>query len=225
MSSNIKLAHDATGVYDGSWGISKEFAEKATRRDYLKRAGQFAAGGTGYKRELWDNIRGIVTERQAQQKGFGAFLNRAGIKSGSVFMLATSFGKGGGGVKDLASQTLGFGAASLGFRTAQNLGGVAFKGASRGAGIARNMIGGIGGLAAGIAIGGGVYMAMEAGQNSNNMISKMASEASSSDFRAKFTSNRNTLTARQRGLQQISKSALNNRGQLLGMEASVLNGF
>lgn len=88
----------------------------------------------------------------------------------------------------------------------------------------------IGAQFAGGLVGGAVATGVVAGitygaqdlTSSESSIAKAARGYSKLSELADVTQNRGTLTMRQRALQQLSQSALNDRGSLLGNEASIL---
>ena len=58
----------------------------------------------------------------------------------------------------------------------------------------------------------------------NNGIQTVAKKMYDPDLNRNIIQNRNTLTHREAALAAISKSAMNNRGQMMGREAQILYG-
>lgn len=221
-NSGIFPGRDNEGKYTGSWGLANP--NEVSASDHFRRAQEFGIGGAGYKREALLNSMGLITKNQRKQKGIGAFLqNKIAIPAYGLYSIYDmAFNPDG-----FASTTtnIGFGTGSaIGFRTGQSLGmGIARTVGMR-AGIGGAIGGGLGGgiLGVGLAVAG---YAAGASFQSNNGVNSMADSLRSTNLFNKFTSTDLTLTNRQRALNKISKSALNNRGQILGNEASVLNGM
>lgn len=92
-----------------------------------------------------------------------------------------------------------------------------------GGNMARRVVGGV--------LGGGVFaagtIATMAGSDllkNESQIASFLKKTSTPELMASAAQNENTLTMRQRALQKMSNSAMNDRGQLLGSEAAVLRG-
>lgn len=224
--SSIFPARDMTGLYTGSWGIGAKDASLATSGQMFKRSALFAFGGAGYKREALLNSFGLLSKQQKVQKGIGAALQRKLIPGVALYSAYKAFASGNG-FEDIAVNAGTLFGGSVGMRTGQSLA----MGLGRAVGMGRmGMMGagivgmGLGAIAGAAIIGGAAYTIATSTQ-SNNWINKLAASARSSDFHKDFVQTDLSLTHRQRALEQISKSAMNNRGQILGNEASVLNGL
>ena len=88
--------------------------------------------------------------------------------------------------------------------------------------LAVGVAGGIlGGAVAYAAVAGSAYAAQDL-FSADSKIAEGASKFTSLTSSANITQNQGTLTMRQRALQQISQSAMNDRAQVLGSEASIL---
>ncbi len=218
--------YDKKGVYDGNWGLASGELKTASAGQLFRRGMGFAVGGSGYKREALANSFGLLSKQQATQKGIMAAFQRKLVPGFGLFT-AFDMASRNQGISDYTTQALALTGASVGFRFSQNIGLaqgkiMRLKGWKLSAfGGLRGIIGGIGGAAL---LGGAAYVASEF-TNSNNFINQAAGNLRSADFVSKFTETNLTTTNRQRALEKISKSALNNRGQILGNEASVLNGL
>ena len=88
--------------------------------------------------------------------------------------------------------------------------------------LAVGVAGGIlGGAVAYAAVAGSAYAAQDL-FSADSKIAEGARKFTSLTSSANITQNQGTLTMRQRALQQISQSAMNDRAQVLGSEASIL---
>lgn len=215
-------ARDIYGKYTGSWGLDKNVLESASTRQLATRTRMFAFGGMGYNRENLTNAFGLLTKRQRLQKGATAFLTNRLVPAFGLYTLYHAYTEGEG-AKEVVQTAGGIAGFNYAFRVSQSLGQTIGSTIGR-AGLIGGGLGIAGGLVGGALVAAGVYAITESG-NSNNFISSAASSLKSADFITQFQETDLTLTNRQRALQKISKSALNNRGVILGNEASVLNGF
>jgi hypothetical protein len=193
-----------------------EYGE-AGAKDHFRRGLDFAKGGAMYKENFLNSV-GLLTKHQRQT---GGFANRA-IGLGSAGFMAHTL-LTGGRLEDVASLSLsGFGFLA-GFRPAKEVGqGVAkMFGAGRalsyGTGI---LAGGVVGAALGITAGAVPYMA-----DNNNAVQKFGSSINKASLFNDVKASRDTLTHRQKMIQKLAKSGLNDRGQLLGSEAMIIRGI
>lgn len=218
------------GADESSWGLTREQFKHAGSADHFMRARQFAFGGTGVNRENFANALGFLTKNQKAQVAKGGFLSsvfHAGIPLSAVAGIALNAHNNGTAmdyVSDYAIPEVGMYA---GWRVGKSVGfGI---GSKMGLGTAGRFAMGIaGGVAAGVSgtlLGYGIGQAIGSLSKSNNAIKRSHHEIIHSDFTNKFIQSKSTLTHRQQALQQLSKSALNNRGALMGNEALVLKGL
>lgn len=225
FGNGIYPGRDEVGAYTGDFGIGAKAAKEASAGQLFKRAGIFATGGSGYKRELLANSFGFISKQQAAQKGLmNFFTNKMLIPATALFSLYDS-AKSGDISDFFVNSSFGIGA-GIGGRIGQSLA----LGAGRAIGfetLGLRMLGGlglgVGGLAVGALVAGTVSLGASF-NDSNNLLARTADKMRYSSLVNDFTQTDTTLTHRQRALEQISKSALNNRGQLLGNEASILAG-
>ena len=70
----------------------------------------------------------------------------------------------------------------------------------------------------------GIASAIGGQVTANNTIQNVRKRMYDSDMSRDLLQTNNTLTHRQAALQAISKSAMNNRGQMMGNEAQILYG-
>ena len=224
---------DNQGKYTGDWGINSKAFRQSTRSDFLGRAGIFAAGGSGYKREALSNAFGLLSHNQRVRNNY---LTKVGVPLGTAVSLYSSI-ESDDPIENFGTNVGTITGASVGFRFGQALGHAQARGVGE---LPTNFLGrmrmgaraaafgtsyGLVGLAAGAALGAGVmYTAFQSAKNSNNFIRKFATEKRNADFNHNLVQTREGLTMRQRALQKLNISSLNNRGTVLGNEASVMAG-
>jgi hypothetical protein len=90
---------------------------------------------------------------------------------------------------------------------------------------AMGIAGGATGFLAAGALAAGVGEIINTAGDSDNAIKRNAEDARRADFITDIDVTSSTLTHRRQALDQLSKSSLNNRGQLFGNEASILSGI
>ena len=229
-STGMNSRHKFFEGSGSSYGYaSKEARVAATAGEHLKRAGIFASAGSGMKRETALNAVGLLTKHQKAEtlKAGAGFLARSQkwlIPGGALLGLGANAADGGG----LADYLGGYVAPEIGARIGINVGKNLGFGASKMLGLnlmAGGVIGGTLGVVSGLAIGAAVgYLGAESA-DSNNIINHQAHDMMTADFETPFEQNNNTLTHRQRAINKLSKSSLNDRGTLLGNEAQVLAGI
>lgn len=226
-----------------------------TRGYHLEKAGQYAGStelGRINIRENLANSVGIASSRQRAAGGFTGTAGRMVMRTTTAGVFAAGAVDGSSPLES-SGEMIGGAAALTGFGVGRELGlakmsGVASSGFTankyagldswgkiqRGIGaISRFTIKQVGGLAAGLAgglaYGGAAYGLVEGfrqSMDSNNIVKQVAEKYTHSDFINKdLMQNQSTTTGRQRALSQLSKSALNNRGQLLGNEAAIIAGM
>jgi hypothetical protein len=226
--SGLFPGRDAMGGYTANWGLDMKEVQAASAGQMFKRSAQFAFGGTGYKREALMNSFGLLSKQQKMQTGLGGL----GQRLTPLFMAASAAYDlvNGNGFGDTMTNGAGYFGANVGFRIGQSFGfGVAkaaVMGTGRVAGVGALRVAGLigGGLGA-ATIGGlayGAAVALITASDSDNFIIRTADKIRYAELNTQFVQTDMSLTHRQRALEQISKSAMNNRGSLLGNEASIL---
>lgn len=206
------------------YGYGKKKFKDVTANEHFQRARGFVFGQGAGKTEMLNSI-GIITNAQrnlAQNSKMAKFMT-AGIPLFSAFM-AYDAAKNGEQVPDyLASNVALHSGGFYGARLGANIGAGIDKGL-RGSGWAGRVYGGaIGGIAGAALAYGAVEGVLSLGQ-ANNGIQTVAKKMYDPDLNRNIIQNRNTLTHREAALAAISKSAMNNRGQMMGREAQILYG-
>lgn len=215
----------------GGYGHGNSKFSKVIPQRHFARARAFAFGGSGANREALQNSLGMITKKQIEfannQTGiFGKALGYGGtlaIPGFSLYMMNEAV-KEGQQVGQYASETI---APQVGMfyggRVGANLGAGLQKGAG-GSGMAGRFYGGLSGAAVGMAAAYGIASTISGSVTANNTIQNVRKKMYDSDLNRDLLQTNNTLTHRQAALQAISKSAMNNRGQMMGNEASILYG-
>lgn len=229
-SSGLQARHSLFKSSGTVYGYANSAArQSASATEHFKRAAIFGTAGSGMKREALMNSIGFLTKHQkAEVKASGAgFLVKSQswlVPGAAALAVGTNLSDGGG----LADFLGGFVAPEIGARTGLHIGKNLAFGAAKvaggnlmAAGVVGGTIGAVGGLAIGAAVG---YLAAESA-DSNNIINQKAYDMTNADFSTQFEVNNSTLTHRQRAINKLSKSALNDRGTLLGNEAQILAGI
>ena len=205
---------------------------QATAGDHVKRAINFIPG-TGLLPSRWGmqgsgafgenvlNALGVTTRHQKN-----SWLARTLIPASAGYFAYDAVDTGDyAGFAGFAGAEIGFLTA---FRPAKELGHAFAKGALRMGGKSSWLFGaglGLGvGVAAGIAVGGAAYGASLLGSN-DNIIQKRAWDLNKPLFNTQGMQTQNTLSARQRALNKLSKSGMNDRGAMLGSEAMLMRGM
>ena len=229
MSDNYwnKVRNSGLGGY--GYGNDKFSKVKPTR--HFARARAFAFGGSGANREALQNSIGMITKKQIEfankQTGiFGKALGYGGtlaIPGFQLYMMNEAV-KEGQTVGQYATETI---APQVGMfyggRVGANLG-AGIQKAAGGNGMAGRFYGGLSGAAVGMAAAYGIASAIGGSVTANNTIQNVRKRMYDSDINRDLLQTNNTLTPRQAALQAIQKSAMNNRGQMMGNEASILYG-
>lgn len=186
------------------------------------------------------NSIGVVTNQQKMQWRSSGLLGKAGAALGPALGAATIFSTiaDGGNMYETMTFNLAAAAGMAGFTAGSRIGGAAFKGGQivkneytglnqlKGGKLrfAGGAVGGAIGFAAGAAlVGGGMWAASDLTSN-KSILADMARGYSKLSSNAGIEQNNRTLTMRQQALQQLSQSAINDRGSLLGNEAAILRG-
>lgn len=203
------------------FGLMGKYGQ-ATAMDHLKRAGNFSMPFmSGVFRENVMNALGMTTRHQKN-----SWLARTLIPASAGYFAYDAVDTGDyAGFAGFAGAEIGFLTA---FRPAKELGHALSKGVLRMGTKSSWLFGataGLGvGVAAGIAVGGAAYGASLLGSN-DNIIQKTAWDLNKPLFNTQGMQTQNTLSARQRALNKLSKSGMNDRGSLLGSEAMLMRGM
>ncbi|RLA65124.1 MAG: hypothetical protein DRQ78_05515 [Epsilonproteobacteria bacterium] len=248
LGAKSRLYNERT--WDKFKGIQKKKGATPKARTFFTKAAQAATFGSGVKREMLLNSVGLLTRHQkkmAKTNGFMAAQQSWMMPAMAAFGAVSAMAEGGGvqdyvgdwmlpGIGLMAGWNvgknvgLGIGAAAnAGGRAGVNLfGGTVAKGAKSFGRFGMLAAGGTLGVGAAIAGGaagmGAGYLVKEA-NNSNNMVNEIAEEMTYAKFQSDVDVTRGTLTHRQKTMSKLSKSGLNDRGQLLGNEAMIMAGI
>lgn len=183
------------------------------------------------------NALGIMTKQQKTQFKTGGALQKAMAVAPAAFSLYNNVSTllDGGDIGDALAMNLTAVGTSVGFHAGKSVSGAFFKGGSVKAGvagaskitggkmrIASQLVGGVMGGVVGTAVAAAVTYGAKDLTSSESSIAKAATGYSKLNELANITQTRDTLTMRQRALQQLSQSAMNDRGSLLGNEAAIL---
>lgn len=222
---NARHSEFSSGGSSQMYRSTQARARSTVGRD-LKRAALFATAGSGMKRESLMNSIGLLTKHQkAEAKASGAgFMARhqgklVGIGGGVAMALNL---EEGGGVTGFVGN---FMMPEIGFNVGMGVGRSLGTAAARSAGMSLatgSLVGGALGAVSGAVIGVAAGAIMADSTNSDNLMNQLAESMSHAEFGGDPDINNGTLTHRQRAMNKLSKSALNDRGMLLGAEAQVL---
>ena len=182
-----------------------------------------ALGGAGRAGENASNIAGRVTSHQLKTSPLSSrFMNQF---LGSGFM---AYGlTHGDSAQDVAGYTLPMLAASLAYSPTREvgmavgkLGRVVHTGFGNTLG---KVIGRTGGTLAALTAATTAYVGSQM-FDSNNFVKESAAKVERGMYMSKSGSSNGTMTHRQKMLNKLSKSGLNDRGALLGNESAILRG-
>ena len=211
------------------WGLTYDQFKAATAGDHFRRAAFFANPFSAPVREEALNSIGMLTKAQKEAVGKAGLFSKTMhklIPIGAVAGLAMSAmdGDTAGYITDFAAPSV---AAIGGWRAGKSVGyGIASMVSKRGG--FKLGVGLVGGLTAGAAGGLVTYAvgnAIKSSVDSNNKIRQWEDDWIKSDFKHEVIRTQNTMTSRRRAAEGLSKSYLNNRGQVLGNEASIMRGL
>lgn len=196
-----------------------------------------AVDGTRLVGESGLNALGLMTRQQMLQFKQGGLLSKTMAVAPAALSLynnATTI-LDGGDIGDALAMNMSAAVGAAGFHYGKSLTGAMFKGgsvvkAASGASkitggkmrIASQMVGGVMGGAIATAAASALTYGIKDLTDSESVIAKAARDYSKLNDLASITQTRDTLTMRQKALQQLSQSALNDRGSLLGNEAAIL---
>ena len=208
----------------------KAAREGQTAPGHFKKSAVMAFGGSGLKRETLLNSVGFLTKNQKAAAKNGPFMSRIQrsiIPGGAALGGALTLSDGGNAldfVGDFVIPEIGMFTGwhvgkNAGFGTAKALG---FGGRAV---LVAGAAGGIAAAATGLGIGIGLGMVVSEMSDSDSIVNSTVEKIMHADFDLSINNTQNTLTHKQRALNKLSKSALNDRGALLGNEAQVIAGI
>lgn len=209
---------------------SKAAREAQSATDHFKKAGVMAIGGSGLKRETLLNSVGLLSKHQKAAAKGGGFMNKAqrALIPGGAAVGAFMTLNDGGNVVDFVGD---FVLPEIGLFTGWHVGKNAGFGAGKALGfggrgvLAMGATAGVAAAATGLALGIGAGMLAKEAGDSDSFLNRTAENLMHADFDLSLNETSNTLTHKQRALNKLSKSALNDRGTLLGNEAQVIAGI
>ena len=232
---------DRNGLRSGNFSTAGErggYGFGWTGNRMNSRVQQFKSIGdtVGLAREGLANSLGIATAQQRAQYKASGLLGKgmalAGPAIGAFSIIDTMLE--GGDMYDTLSTNLAAASVLPGFHLGKSIAGSMFKGASKieKGGVAAlkggklrigmQMIGGAAGAGLAMAAVGSATFAAKDLTSSESVMAKAAMQYSSLSTTASTEQNKATTTMRARALQQLSQSSLNDRGSMLGNEASIL---
>ena len=197
------------------WSLMGKY-NQAKAGDHFVRSASFAFG-SGWSENALNSIGGVTKHQK------NSMLMRTLIPLGTAYSAYDAISSGDSAQAfGIAGATFG---ALTGFRPFAEFGHGVGKKLGMGAGA--RLIGYPLGIAAGVAaaaIGYGALYGLATAGDSNSFIQKTAMTLNKGLMKSKGMEINNTLTARQRALGKLFRSALNDRGQLLGQEALIMRG-
>jgi hypothetical protein len=226
------------------YGLSYEEFKNASAADHLKRGAVFTFGGSGAKTTDTMNALGFLTKAQKDsvirpgsmvgpngpqmpKKNKMNFVTNAIVPAATLGGIGMTIADGGGlgdFLTDFAAPEI---AGQAGWRLGSNLGfaGAAASGASTATKAAVGLVTGAVGFAAASVAAIGVGTLLMESADSDNSIKTLAEEKRKTDFRSSVTTSSDQMTHRRRAMEKLSKSNLNDRGQLMGNEAMIMRGM
>lgn len=218
--ANIDNVDDSVNNFNmrkGHFALTSKQYERAGWGTHLARAGQ----SFGYRaQENAYNTMGMITKHQLKTSPLTSRFMTQVLGGGFVAYGALH----GDSISDVAGYTLPFGAAAIVYAPFKELGHATGKllPTSFGRGLGK-VLGYGAGLTAAAIFGGAAYGATQM-FNNNNIIQETAAKINRGGYISRSGETRNTLTHRQKMLNKLSKSGLNDRGALLGNEAAIIRG-
>lgn len=225
----------ATGGIMG-WGMSYKQFKAAETKDFAKRSAFFLNPLNAATREDTLNTLGMLSKSQKAQVAKGGIVNKAfhmAIPGVTAFGVGSTLAEGGDFsdyMTDIMAPEVGM---FYGWRAGKSMGHtmgsmVSGKSAkSAGFKAMSGILGGAVGAVTGALAFGAAASGIKSSNDSNNFIKRSAHDIKGLDLTSDFLVNQNTMkqtTQRRRALDQLSKSSLNNRGQLMGNEAMIMRG-
>lgn len=214
-------------IYGSGYGLGFKGSMAASGGEHLARFAYFATPfGTGSGRQALMEAAGIMNKAQkfqaTQARGF-AKLGYAAVPVSALGMTLMDMHQDKE-VSEIAGNIFSMGTALHGWRMGASLGGAAgsmFGPVGRLIGLG---LGGATGLVAGLIAGQAIVGGISDAMSNDSQIRSFAKKAGTKEMYANTPETRQTLTARGAALQKLAKSGLNDRGLLLGNEATVLKG-
>ena len=214
-------------VFGTGYGLGFKGSMAASGGEHLARFAYFATPfGTGSGRQALMEAAGVMNKAQkfqaTQARGF-AKLGYAAVPISALGMVLMDMhdGKEASGI---AGDIFSMGTALHGWRMGASLGGAAGSMFGQVGKLIGLGLGGVGGLVGGLMIGQAVVDGISDAMSNDSKIRSFAKKAGTKEMYANTPETRQTLTARGAALQKLAKSGLNDRGLLLGNEATVLKG-
>lgn len=174
------------------------------------------------------NSLGFATAQQRRQFKTGGMMGKAmtGATVGFGAYNLISTGINGGDMYDALTDNVSAGAGMAGFHMGSKLGGAMFGAGSKKSRFVTSLLGGaVGGLAASQAVSGVMSGAADLTSSDSKIAKSLKGFSQLSGANGSIEQNDKTLTMRQKALQQLSQSSMNDRGSILGSEASILRGY
>ena len=214
-------------VFGTGYGLGFKGSMAASGGEHFARAMHFAMPfGTGSLRQAVMESAGIMNKAQKfqarQARGF-AKLGYAAVPGTALGMVLMDMYQGKE-ASEIAGDVFSMGTALHGWRVGASLGaagGSMFGQAGKLIGLG---LGGAVGLTTGLLAGRAVVGGISDAMSNDSKIRSFAKKAGTKEMYAHTPETNQTLTAKGAALQKLAKSGLNDRGLLLGNEASVLRG-
>jgi hypothetical protein len=214
-------------VFGTGYGLGFKGSMAASGGEHFARAMHFAMPfGTGSLRQAVMESAGIMNKAQklqaGQARGF-AKLGYAAVPGAALGMVLMDMHQGKE-ASEIAGDIFSMGTALHGWRVGASLGaagGSMFGQAGKLIGLG---LGGAVGLTAGLLAGQAVVGGISDAMSNDSKIRSFAKKAGTKEMYAHTPETNQTLTAKGAALQKLARSGLNDRGLLLGNEASVLRG-
>lgn len=214
-------------VFGTGYGLGFKGSMAASGGEHLARFAYFATPfGTGSGRQALMEAAGVMNKAQrfqaTQARGF-AKLGYAAVPISALGMTLMDMHQDKE-VSEIAGNIFSMGTALHGWRMGASLGGAAGSMFGQVGKLIGLGLGGVGGLVGGLMIGQAVVDGISDAMSNDSKIRSFAKKAGTKEMYANTPETRQTLTARGAALQKLAKSGLNDRGLLLGNEATVLQG-
>lgn len=209
------------------YGLGFKNAMAASGGEHLARFAYFATPfGTGSGRQALMEGAGILNRSQrlqaSQARGF-AKLGYAAVPATALGMVLMDMHEGKG-PSEIAGDIFSMGTALHGWRMGSSLGGAAGSLLGKPGKFIGLGLGGVSGLIGGLVAGQALVSGISDAMSNDSQIRSYAKKAGTKEMYAHTPETRQTLTARGAALQKLARSGLNDRGLLLGNEATVLKG-
>lgn len=214
-------------VFGTGYGLGFKGSMAASGGEHLARFAYFATPfGTGSGRQALMEAAGVMNKAQrfqaTQARGF-AKLGYAAVPISALGMTLMDMHQDKE-VSEIAGNIFSMGTALHGWRMGASLGGAAGSMFGQVGKLIGLGLGGATGLVAGLIAGQAIVGGISDAMSNDSQIRSFAKKAGTKEMYANTPETRQTLTARGAALQKLAKSGLNDRGLLLGNEATVLKG-